>query len=75
MQVCGLDPLRDEGIAYAHAMLQAGVPVKLAMYGGVPHGVGSLPPLSKFKIYHDNIVNFINNELLASHSETLSAKL
>jgi acetyl esterase len=38
-----LDPLRDEGIAYAHRMLQAGVMVELHNVAGVMHGFGSLP--------------------------------
>lgn len=56
-------------------MLNAGVSVNLQVYGGVPHGVGSLPPVSKFKRYHKNIVDFVNNTLLLSHADTFSAKL
>jgi acetyl esterase/lipase len=32
------DPLRDEGILYAMAMLQAGVSVELHSYAGTFHG-------------------------------------
>lgn len=35
---CGLDPLRDEGRAYAHKMEIAGVPVKFCHERAMPHG-------------------------------------
>ncbi len=37
------DPLRDEGIAYALRLLQAGVSVELHSYPGTFHGSGLLP--------------------------------
>ncbi|KAL0568279.1 hypothetical protein V5O48_013708 [Marasmius crinis-equi] len=37
IQVCGLDPLRDEGILYKKLLEEAGVPAKLEVYPGVPH--------------------------------------
>jgi acetyl esterase len=36
--VAGLDPLRDEGLAFASALRRAGVPVRCREYPDMPHG-------------------------------------
>ncbi|MFP6563972.1 MAG: alpha/beta hydrolase [Myxococcota bacterium] len=43
VSVMEFDPLRDEGILYALAMLQAGVPVELHSYTGTFHGSSLVP--------------------------------
>ncbi|KAJ7175830.1 Alpha/Beta hydrolase protein [Mycena filopes] len=37
LQVCGLDPLRDEGLLYARVLEGEGVKTRVATYPGLPH--------------------------------------
>jgi acetyl esterase len=43
IQTADLDPVRDDGIRYAGALKDAGVPVRLTNYLRVPHGFASVP--------------------------------
>jgi acetyl esterase/lipase len=43
IRTAGLDPLRDEGIDYAKALMAAGVPVELHNTPGVPHSYQTFP--------------------------------
>jgi len=38
ISVSGCDPLRDQGIEYAKKLDEAGIPVKIEIYPGYPHG-------------------------------------
>ncbi|KIK52342.1 hypothetical protein GYMLUDRAFT_49960 [Collybiopsis luxurians FD-317 M1] len=37
-QICGWDPLRDEGLLYARKLKESGVSTKVDIYAGLPHG-------------------------------------
>ncbi len=43
VMVCEHDPLRDEGVAYAERLAEAGVPVRLSEYTGMIHGFARMP--------------------------------
>ncbi|HET6968611.1 MAG TPA: alpha/beta hydrolase, partial [Ornithinibacter sp.] len=43
VQTADLDPIRDDGIRYAAALRDAGVPVRLTNYLKVPHGFAVVP--------------------------------
>ncbi|KAI9874523.1 MAG: hypothetical protein M1830_009649 [Pleopsidium flavum] len=60
VQVAGLDPLRDEGLAYADAMKEAGVHVTLKVYPGLPHGFYMFPHLEASTQYLQSVVDWIN---------------
>ncbi|KAJ7892203.1 Alpha/Beta hydrolase protein [Mycena leptocephala] len=44
LQICGLDPLRDEGLLYERLLREKGIPTKLDIYPGVPHGFSTMLP-------------------------------
>lgn len=67
VQVAGMDPLRDEGLAYAEALQNAGVDVQVETFQGLPHGFYMFPQLTATGRYYNNVVSFIkslNHELV-----------
>ncbi|KAF8499941.1 Alpha/Beta hydrolase protein [Gautieria morchelliformis] len=44
-QICGLDPLRDEGFLYEKVLGESGVPTKMCRYPGFPHAFWFVDPL------------------------------
>ncbi|RDW85965.1 hypothetical protein BP5796_04290 [Coleophoma crateriformis] len=59
VQVAGMDPLRDEGFAYAKALKDDGVPVTEYFFAGLPHCFYFFPNLTKTAEYYANIVSWV----------------
>lgn len=55
--VSGYDPLRDEGLAYAKRLAEAGVSVQMSFYGDMIHGFLSYLGILKQAV---NVVNEIS---------------
>lgn len=41
LQICGMDPLRDEALIYEDVLKENGVLTKVDLYPGLPHGFWS----------------------------------
>ena len=57
------DPLRDEGIAYAVRLLEAGVTVELHSYPGTFHGSTLIPTAAVSRRAHDELLTALRRGL------------
>jgi acetyl esterase/lipase len=58
IQVCGADPLRDEGLIYEQVLREANVRTKLDIFPGLPHGFWSWFPEAGFsKVFQAKTVD------------------
>lgn len=57
--MAGLDPLRDEGIAYAARLQAEGVPTELQTYQGMPHCFYMFAAHSKTSDYYARVLDFV----------------
>ncbi|KAK1979194.1 Alpha/Beta hydrolase protein [Colletotrichum cereale] len=55
--ICGLDPLRDEGLLYAKMLAEAGVPTDVHIFKGVPHGFRSFGDQLSESQHWDNTID------------------
>jgi acetyl esterase/lipase len=57
-QICGMDPLRDEGLIYEQVLREEnGIKTKVDLYPGLPHAFWSFWPEASFskKLQDDNV--------------------
>ncbi|KAH7134491.1 lipase esterase family protein [Dactylonectria estremocensis] len=59
VQVAGMDPLRDEGIAYAQALRNDKVHVELKVYPGMPHAFYIYPNLEPSREYFQTMIDWM----------------
>lgn len=61
IQICGLDPLRDEGLAYARKLWGFDVPCSVVVYPGLPHGFSAFTELSAARAYHEDMLKGLDD--------------
>ncbi|RAL03912.1 alpha/beta hydrolase [Aspergillus ibericus CBS 121593] len=68
LMICGQDPLRDEALAYADRIEKACVPLRVALYPGMPHAFWIFPELSTTKAATQDLISGLR--WLLSHSKS-----
>ncbi|KAL1888132.1 hypothetical protein Sste5346_009742 [Sporothrix stenoceras] len=63
VQVAGMDPLRDEGLAFAQALEKSGVNTTVKIYPGMPHAFYVYPNLTPSADYFETTVQWIRDVL------------
>ncbi|KAF9880877.1 hypothetical protein CkaCkLH20_01919 [Colletotrichum karsti] len=56
VQVCGADPLRDDGLIYARALRERGVDARVVAYAGVPHLFPDFFRMEAFQKFHFDVL-------------------
>ncbi|WP_277451470.1 alpha/beta hydrolase [Janibacter sp. DB-40] len=65
VQTGDLDPIRDDGTRYADVLREAGVPVRLTNYVGLPHGFASFPGVARAGAQHrEELVSELRRHLV-----------
>lgn len=66
IQTGDLDPIRDDGTRYADVLREAGVPVRLTNYVGLPHGFASFSGVARSGAQHrEELVTELRRHLVA----------
>ena len=65
VSVCEFDPLRDEGLTYAHRLIQAGVATELHHFPGTFHGSGMVRAAAVSQRMHAESLDAIRRGLTA----------
>ncbi|PWY94622.1 alpha/beta hydrolase fold-3 domain protein [Aspergillus sclerotioniger CBS 115572] len=68
--ICGHDPLRDEALAYADELERCRVPLRVAVYPGMPHAFWIFPELSTTKAATQDLIDGVR--WLLAHSRRTS---
>ncbi|MFI6992183.1 alpha/beta hydrolase [Nonomuraea wenchangensis] len=63
VSVCEFDPLRDEGIAYAQRLVQAGVHTELHMYPGAFHGAAVIADTALTRRMNEDMIEALRRAL------------
>ncbi|KAH8648237.1 lipase esterase family protein [Ilyonectria robusta] len=72
VQVAGMDPLRDEGLAYVQKLKAGGVDVTVKIYEGLPHAFYIYPDLPPSGQYFQTMVDWIEHLLSNSNSNSVT---
>ena len=61
IELAELDPLRDEGLAYAHALKASGTKVQTQLIKGAPHGFDFAPSCAPIEAAVQDRIDFLNS--------------
>ncbi|PYI11738.1 hypothetical protein BO78DRAFT_413547 [Aspergillus sclerotiicarbonarius CBS 121057] len=68
--ICGHDPLRDEALAYADELEKVCVPLRVAVYPGMPHAFWIFPELSTTKAATQDLISGVKWLVSQSKAQT-----